>query len=426
MEGVISMSKKEVDRIKIMEDLTAKRIKQAQAAAKLGLSVRQVIRLAAAYKAYGAGGLVHKSRGQPSNRAIGQKEKDQIVSIITEQYQDFGPTFACEKLNEVHGIVCSDETIRQLLIANGLWHAKRRKDQVIHPPRERRACRGELVQLDGSPHAWFEDRADTCVLVAFIDDATSQIMDGLFVDYEGTFPLFAATAHYLNTHGKPQALYVDRHSTYKVNRQATVDEELKDSQAKSQFGRAMDELAIAVIYARSPQAKGRVERLFETLQDRLVKELRLANIADKAQATRFFREIYIPKHNAKFAVVAKDLANAHQPLVPTDDLATIFTMQTNRVVSKDLVVSYKNTHYLLQATKGLQYTLKKARVTVFEDVLAKVSIHYKGAIVPYQVRQRQPKVSQPVQVLSGKEVAQRPIHIPKPDHPWRKGFTQPL
>ena len=356
MKEYLTMSTKETERITIMDNLIAKRIKQKHAARQLAISVRQVRRLMKRYRKEGTAGLVHLLRGRPSNRATPQKKKNQALIIIKERYHDFGPTLACEKLNEIHNLSFSDETVRKMMIAGNLWHPKKRKIKDIHPYRERRACIGELVQLDGSPHKWFEDRAPACTLVAFIDDATSKIMDGCFVDYEGTFTLFEATEHYLEIHGKPLIFYVDKHSTFKINRQANVEEDLKDKQAQSQFARAMDELNIEVIFANSPEAKGRVERLFETLQDRLVKEMRLKGISDKKEATRFFREEYTPFHNSKFAVPAKEKANLHRYLLPTDDLKKIFTIQSKRRVSKDLIVRYKNTRYQLLPAAGYRYT----------------------------------------------------------------------
>lgn len=422
MEGIISMSAKEVERMRIMEDLKHKRIKQHHAAIQLGLSVRQVKRLRHQYRLHGAHGLVHKNRGRSSNRAMDQVEKDRISSIIREHYPDFGPTFAHEKLTEQHGITCSDEMVRKLMTAAGLWHAKKHKQQAMHPPRERRACVGELIQLDGSPHAWFEDRADRCVLLAFIDDATSQIMDGQFVDYEGTFPLFAVTEHYLKTYGKPVTVYTDRHSTYKINRQATVEEELRDAKPLSQFGRAMDQLGIELIFANSPQAKGRVERLFETLQDRLVKELRLAKITTKAAATVFFREVYIPKHNAKFASLPRQPQNLHRPLLPTDDLATIFTLQSKRIVTKDLQVQYKNSCYQLLPLPGYRTTIKGVAVVVVEDQTGTVTFRYKEQIVPYAVGKRVVQQKQQ-QVVSAKDLTKRRPYMPAVGHPWRRPFV---
>lgn len=422
MKGAISMSIKETERITIMDDLIAKRIKQKHASKQLGISIRQVQRLVKRYKHEGAAGLTHKNRRRIGNRALSQESKDQIVLLVKEHYPDFGPTLASEKLAERDGIVVSRETVRQLMIAEQLWKAHQRKKVEIHTYRERRSCVGELVQLDGSPHKWFEDRADPCSLIAYIDDATSRIMDGEFVDYEGTFTLFGVTEHYLKTHGKPLSLYVDKHSTFKINRQATIEEELKDFQPKSQVARAMDELGIELIFANSPQAKGRVERLFETLQDRLVKELRLEGISTKKEATKYFREMYIPHHNAKFAVLPKDPVNAHRSLLPTDDLRRIFTIQLKRIVSHALTVQYKNTRYQLLSTGGYRYTLLRASILVEEDRKGKITLRYKDKIIPYQIIQQEIQKVKPIQVVSGKEFQESRVIIPGKDHPWRQRF----
>lgn len=310
------------------------------------------------------------------------------------------------------------------MIEEGLWKAKQRKEVVIHTFRERRSCVGELVQLDGSPHAWFEDRAEKCTLIAFIDDATSRIMDGEFADYEGTFTLYDATEHYLKTYGKPLSLYVDKHSTFRINRQATIEEELKDTKARSQYGRAMDDLKIELIFAHSPQAKGRVERLFETLQDRLVKELHLAGISTKEEATRYFREVYIPKHNAKFAVTPKEPNNVHKVLLETDDLSRIFTVQTERVVSKTLVVQYKNIRYQIDTTGAYQYLLQKQKILVEDNKKGELVFRHKDKILSCKIIGqifRNPKI---MQVASSKSFQERQVVIQGKD-PWAEPVIVP-
>lgn len=416
------MSVGETERISVLDNLVAKRIKQKHAAAQLGISVRQVRRLLKQYRREGVSGLTHKNRGRIGNRSLPKATKDQIIVLIKKQYLDFGPTLACEKLAERDGIVVSRETVRRLMIQHALWNSHARKQVVIHTYRERRSCVGELVQLDGSPHYWFEDRTAPCTLVAFIDDATSRIMDGMFVDYEGTFTLFDATEHYLKTHGKPLSLYVDKHSTFKINRQATVEEELKDLMPQSQFGRAMDQLRIELIFAHSPQAKGRVERLFETLQDRLVKEMRLEGINTTEEGTRYFREVYIPKHNARFSVLPKDPTNVHRVLLPTDDLNRVFTIQSQRVVSKALVVQYKNTRYQLDVRGGYQYLLKKARVLVEENREGVLVFRYKNKTIAYKIIQPEVRQERLIQIASAKTFQERQVYIPAIDHPWRRRF----
>ena len=420
MKGIISMSTKETERITVMDNLIAKRIKQKHAARQLGVSVRQVQRILRRYKKEGTAGLVHQNRGKIGNRAISETKKEEVVSLINKYYPDFGPTLACEKLEEIHHLAFSDETIRKMMIERHLWLPKKKKVKDIHPYRERRACLGELIQFDGSPHDWFEGRCPPCTLAAFIDDATSRIMDGCFVDYEGTWTLFGATEHYLVACGKPLAFYVDKHSTFKINRQANIEEELKDKQAQSQFARAMEELGIEVIFANSPQAKGRVENLFGTLQDRLIKEMRLAGIKTKEKGTKFFREVYIPMHNSKFAVLPKEKANLHRPLLPTDDLDRILTIQSKRLVSKDLIVRYKNTRHQLLPKAGYRYTLKHAAVTVEENRDGRVVFRYKDQVIPSSVAVQEVHRQKASPVVSSKDFKEDKIRIPSWDHPWRQ------
>lgn len=310
------------------------------------------------------------------------------------------------------------------MIKEQLWKAHHRKEVVIHTYRERRPCVGELVQLDGSPHKWFEERALPCTLIAFIDDATSRIMDGAFVDYEGTFTLYGATQHYLETYGKPLSLYVDKHSTFKINRQATVEEELKDLLPQSQFARAMEELHMELIFAHSPEAKGRVERLFETLQDRLVKEMRLEGISTKEEGTRYFREVYIPNHNARFATVPKDVTNMHRVLLPFDDLSRIFTVQTQRHVSKALVVQYKNTRYQLDTTGAYRYLLQKQNILVEENKQGILVFRYKHKTIPYKIIGQILKQPKFMQVASAKSFQERQVLIRVKD-PWAEPIIMP-
>ncbi len=244
------------------------------------------------------------------------------------------------------------------------------------------------------------------------------------MDYEGTFTLFATTEHYLNTYGKPVSLYVDKHSTYRINRQATIEEELKDFLPQSQFGRAMEQLRIEVIFANSPQAKGRVERLFETLQDRLVKELRLAGISTKEEGTSYFREIYIPKHNAKFAVLPKDPTNMHRGLNPSDDLSAIFTVQSLRHISKALVVQYKNTRYQVDVTGPYRYLLKNQKILVKENKQGRIVFRHKDKTIQYKIIGeiiRQPKL---MQIASAKTFEERQVLLQAKD-PWAESIQLP-
>ena len=268
--AVVSMSKREFDRLEVLTDVRSGRLRVADACAVLGLSRRQAFRLLRGLREGGAASLVSKHRGRPSNRRLSAAVRDLALALVRERYRDFGPTLAAEKLVERHGCAVSRETLRQWMIAEGLWVDRRHRLPSPHQPRRRRDCLGELVQIDGSEHAWFEDRGPPCTLLAFVDDATSRLMGLRFVASESAFSYFLATRAYIEAHGKPVAFYSDKHGIFRVNRKDSTGEEL------TQFGRALSELNIDILCADTPQAKGRVERAFGTLQNRLVKELRLA------------------------------------------------------------------------------------------------------------------------------------------------------
>ena len=272
-KDILTMSKKELTRLEIIQKLEEKRLKQKEAGDMLGISARQVRRLLRKYKQEGEAGLISKRRGRPSNNQLDPQIKKKAIDLLHSQYPDFGPTLACEKLEERNGLKLSAESVRQIMIAEELWKPRKHKRPQIHQMRPRRACEGELVQIDGSPHNWFEDRGPYCNLLAYIDDATGRLMELLFTPTETTFSYFQATRHYLVLHGLPVAFYSDKHGIFRVN----IKNALSGS-GMSQFGRAMKHLDIEIICANTPQAKGRVERVFATLQDRLVKELRLRNI----------------------------------------------------------------------------------------------------------------------------------------------------
>ena len=294
-EGVIMMSRRELDRLEVIESVSQKRLSQAEASRRLGIGVRQVKRLLRSYRQHGAGGLVSGHRGRPSNRRISMQRCRRVLDLVREWYADFGPTLAAEKLYEVHGEPVSKETLRQWMIAEGIWQARCWPEASIHPSRPRRRARGELVQIDGSPHAWFEDRGFRCTLILFADDATSQIVGGGFYALETTQAYLSVLKSYLARHGRPVALYSDRHSIFRVNRSGR-EEDL------TQFSRALKTLDIEPLHAHSPQTKGRVERAFQTCQDRWVKELRLRGVSDRVSANACLEEL-IADYNGRFGRV---------------------------------------------------------------------------------------------------------------------------
>lgn len=423
MSETISMSPHELSRVEVMQQLKAKRITQARAAEQLGLTVRQVKRLWRAYRAGGAKALVSRRRGRPSNHQLDPDVKTQALELIRSRYADFGPTLAHEKLTEVHHLTLGCETVRQWMVTAELWQAHPAKEARAHPMRPRRPRVGELIQIDGSPHAWFEDRGPACTLLAYIDDATGQVLELFFTPSETTFSYFAATRRYLIQHGKPLAFYSDKHGIFRVNAEAAVT-----GTGLSQFGRAMTELGIEIICANSPQAKGRVERLYETLQDRLVKELRLRGISDLVAANAFMPE-YRADYNRRFAVVPADLGDAHRPLLPGDVLDQIFTLQTIRIVSKNLTFQYEKIVYQLEAPKG-SYAFRGAHVVVSADAEGAVTVNYKGRPLAYSIFEPQARQAEVVstkqidQAVAAAEAKHRPAK-PAADHPWRN-YGHPL
>jgi transposase len=352
------MSQRELTRLEVIQQVMSKRLKQRQAAELLSVSVRQVKRLGKAYQASGAAGLISQRRGQPSNNRLPEKAKQRARRLLRTRYHDFGPTFAAEKL-ALEGLQFSVETVRQLQIAEGLWQVKRLRRPVIHQLRERRARWGELVQIDGSPHDWFEGRAPRRTLLVFVDDATSQLMYLQFVDAETTFNYFAGVQSYLTQYGKPLTFYSDKFGVFRVNMPNPLG-----GTGLTQFGRALKELDIELICAHSPQAKGRVERANQTLQDRLVKELRLRSISSMAAANLYLPE-FIAEYNQRFAVAARSPESAHRPLRKGEALERILTLSDHRVLSKNLTLSYNRVIYQIQ-TKRPSYTMRGAQVEIRE------------------------------------------------------------
>lgn len=306
--ALVTMSYQELNRLTVLEKVATKQLSQIQAAKQLGLSERQLRRWQRRYAQEGASGLASRQRGKPSNHRLPESIKRQAIELIEAHYRDFGPTLAHEKLIELHALHLSRESVRQLMIQAGLWDQKSRRSVAIHQRRMRRPCRGELVQLDGSPHAWFEERAEKCCLLVWVDDATSELLHLRFEPVETTQGYFRGMKDYLKHHGRPACLYVDRHGIFRQNQGSDL-KELEDPQ----FTRAMKELGIEVICANSPQAKGRVERMNGVLQNRLVKELRLQKISSLEQANAFLPS-FIEDYNRRFAVEPQKPHDSHQAL----------------------------------------------------------------------------------------------------------------
>ena len=406
------MSNREITRLEAMQRIKDKRLTQKEAARLLSLSVRQIKRLYRAYKTQGARGLVSQRRGKPSNHRLEAETQQQAIDLIYEHYRDFGPTLAHEKLTEKHKLRISRESVRGIMIAEGLWKPKRAKLPATHPMRERRACFGELVQIDGSDHDWFEGRGPHCTLLVYIDDATGQLLELWFVPEETTFAYFEASRHYFERYGKPVAFYSDKHGIFRVNQPRP----LGLTSGLTQFGRAMQELDIQIICANTPQAKGRIERANQTLQDRLVKELRLQGLSDIDSANAFLPE-FRADFNRRFAVRPHSSHDTHRPLLKTENLDRILTHQKVGTLSKNLTVQYNKTIYQIQSTRP-GYALRNALVTVCQNAQGAVTILYKGKPLAYTIYLKSPRQAQVVDCKTLNRQLKRP-KSPAPNHPWR-------
>ena len=416
MDELLTMSKKELTRLEVIRRLEEKRMRQREAAEILGISSRHVRRLLRSYRAHQERGLISKRRDKPSNNRLKAEIKQQAIDLLHSRYHDFGPTLAHEKLTEVHHLTLSVESVRQIMIAEELWKPRKVKRKAVHQMRLRRACLGELVQIDGSPHAWFEDRGPACTLLVYIDDATGRLMELLFVPVESTFAYFAATRRYLERHGRPVTFYSDKNGIFRVNAKNSLS-----GSGMTQFEQAMKALDIEIICANTPQGKGRVERANKTLQDRLVKELRLKEISSM-EAANAFLPIFIADFNRRFAVQPRSNHDAHRPLLfSEDELNIIFSRKETRVLSKNLTLQYKRVIYQIQTPRPT-YALRSAKVTVCENAQGLISILYKGRSLDYTIFHKQERQST---VLMSKEIdahLERPKkpYKPAPDHPWRQ------
>lgn len=412
MDELLTMSNRELTRLEVMQRLREKRLTQKEAARLLKISARQVKRLWQAYRKKGAKGLVSQRRGKPSNNRLDAGVVQQALDLIKQKYEDFGPTLAHEKLTEVHKLQLSRESVRRIMIEEGIWKPKRSKQPPTHQMRERRACFGELVQIDGSDHAWFEDRGPKCTLLVYIDDATGQLLELWFVPDETFFAYSEASRHYFERYGKPAAFYSDKHGIFRVNQPRP----LGLSSGLTQFGRAMQELDIQLICASTPQAKGRIERANQTLQDRLVKELRLRGISDIDSANAYLPE-FREDFNHRFAVVPRSSHNAHRSLLKTEHLDVILTYQKVGTLSKNLTVQSNHIVYQIQSDRP-DYTLRNAQVTICENAKGEVTILYKNKPLSYTIYHQSPRQAEVVDTKTLDRLIKSP-KPPAPDHPWR-------
>ncbi|SAL88421.1 integrase catalytic subunit [Caballeronia arvi] len=372
--------------MKVIEAVVDGRLMTWRAAERFGMSRRQVERLASRYRAEGAAGLVSKRRGKPSNHQLPEDTICRALALIHERYADFGPTLAGEKLRECHGLTLSKETVRHLMSEAGLWIPRRQRPPKVYQPRARRSCLGELIQIDGCEHRWFEARAPQCTLLVYVDDATSRLMLLHFTATESTFSYFEATRAYLQRYGKPMAFYSDRASVF---RSVAAH---KTGRSVTHFGRAMYALNIDTLCANSSPAKGRVERAHLTLQDRLVKELRLRGISTISEANAY-APCFMADYNVRFAKPARRAFDAHRPLREDENLDEVLTWREQRRVTKTLTVQYDRVLYLLDDIDENRALIHRY-IEVWEYPDGRVELRAAGRLLPYREYDRLTEVDQ--------------------------------
>jgi transposase len=385
--GLITTSMRELKRIKVIEAVVEGRLCCYQAAEQLDLCVRQISRLCRRYEACGPAGLVSGKRGKSSNRELPIELRARAMALVRERYADFGPTLAREKLDECHGVKLGKETVRRWMREAGLWIPRKQRAPSLHQPRNRRSCLGELIQIDGSDHRWFEERAPACTLLVFIDDATGRLMTLHFTATESTFSYFEALRKYLEAHGKPVALYSDKAAVFHCNGQAETA-----GKGVTQFGRALYELNIDTWCANSSQAKGRVERANLTLQDRLVKELRLRGINTQEDANAYAPH-FIADFNGRFGKTPRSMFDAHRPLRADESLDLILTSRVPRRVTKVLTVQYDRVIYMLDDTPENRALIHQY-LDVFEYPDGRIEIRVNGAALAYRQYDRLSEIDQ--------------------------------
>ena len=415
-QKLISMTEKEISRHSIIKNLIDGKINGTDASKQICVSVRQIRRIKARVKKKGAEGIIHGNRGKESNRRINDETLAKTIELLEGKYQGFKPTLAMEKLSELDEIELSDEKVRQIMIGNNLWKVRSRKQsKKKYFWRARKDNFGEMQQFDGSYHIWF-GKDESCLLLA-IDDATGKITHAKFDYNESIVAVFKFWLEYFKKNSMPISVYLDKFSTYKVNHKSATD----NKDMITQFQRASNQAGFKLIFANSPQAKGRVERMNKTLQDRLVKELKLANITTIEKANEFLKE-YIPKFNTKFAVVPQKQANLHKELNKTmkQKLPQIFSIQNQRIVMNDYTIRFENQYLQLEQEQPTT-VYKKDAVIIEKHLNGDIKINLKERYLNYTVLPERPKKEIDVK-LSALTIRKQSDWKPPLDHPWRKPF----
>jgi transposase len=383
---LLRMSMNELSRVEVLARVSSGHLSVTAAARIMGVGRRQAHRLLTRYLDDGPAGLISRKRGRASSRRLDEHFREHVISLVRSHYHDFGPTLACEYLAERHGIRISREALRKLMIEAGIWQDRKVRRPRPYQPRYRRDCRGELIQVDGSKHWWFEDRGPQCTLLVYIDDATSELMHLKMAPSESTFAYMEATREYIEAHGKPVAFYSDKHSVFRNAKASALGDGM------THFGRALEALNIEIICAHSPQAKGRVERANGTLQDRLVKAMRLEGISTIAAANAFLPS-YMARHNQRFAKAPFDQRDLHRPLASHDDLKAEMVWREQRTVTSALTLHYNKALFILEPT-DISRPLAGKRVDVCEYPDGQLEIRHGEHALPYRVFDKIRQVNQ--------------------------------
>ena len=420
-EERIELSQRERERLKVLHEVQRGHLRQREAAGRLQLSTRQVRRLLRRVKREGDGGLIHRGRGRPSNRKIAVRQQRRMVAQVQRRYADFGPTLAAEQLAQ-QGLRVSRETLRQWMIAAGLWKPRRQRLRPVHVWRERRAAFGELVMMDSSPFRWLEERGPELQLIAMIDDASSRFW-ARFVEHDSTQENLRTLQGWLRRYGRPQALYTDKNSLFYTTRPAQWAEQLEGQPARTQFGRALQELGIEWIAAHSPQAKGRIERLFGTLQDRLVKQMRLAGVTTIEQANQYLAEIFLPAWEQRFTVAPRQSQDAHRPLGREHRLEQILSVREPRSVANDYTVRWAGQRWAI-ARAEVRAGLRRARVLVEKRLDGSLWARFRHCYLPLHSCPAAPLLAATPSGLRPPGLAAKTKtktkYVPPPTHPWKR------
>jgi hypothetical protein len=425
-DQIIIMTTREAERFEIIQKLITGTIDGSEAAKLMNLSVRQTKRIKARVKAAKSKekirSIIHGNRGKPSNRKLDEELIKKAEELLITKYPDFNPLLAQEKLFEIDKIKLSSEKVRQLMITQKLWKPKRRHEAKKFAWRERKDNYGEMQQFDGSYHNWFEGRNEVevgleqCLLLS-VDDATGKITGAEFHYHEGVVPVFTFWKNYILENGLPLAIYLDKFSTYKVNHKNAVD----NKELMTQFQRAMEkQFNVRVIHAHTPQAKGRVEKMNSTLQRRLVKELRLAKINTIAEANMFLKEIFIPKFNEKFAVLAKKASDLHRKLSEKQltEIDSVLSIQSVRTINNDYTVRFKSNYYQLEEIQPTT-VYKKSKVDIEERLNGELKIKVRGHELVYFQLPEKPKKEIDIK-LPALTIRKSTAHTPPDGHPWKQ------